>query len=390
MVRLNNRQSGVASLFVVIFAAMVMVIITIGFVRTMLNDQQQATVNDLSQSAYDSAQAGIEDAKRAILRYQSVCISGNASQCTTAYSDISSTTCNFANRKLTDVDLSSDAVTAEVRVQQAGTVNNLDQAYTCVKIIPNTADYIGDLKQDDSKNIPLIGVSDFNYINIEWYNEMDLQGSALSVSVPPSASGTPLLAQSSWVSNRPPILRTQLTQFNSSGFSLTDFDSNANNSIASSSTMFLYPSSINGVPTSGFLSTTRQQATVSPIKSMCSASLSGGGYACSARIQLPITVSAGAKTAYLNLRALYGKAHYRITLFLNSSSSAINFKAVQPEVDSTGRANNLYRRIDARIELGNINFPYPNAAVDVLGNYCKSFVITDQENDYASSCAPQP
>lgn len=383
----KNKQNGAASLFIVVFTALVVVIITVGFVRIMLSDQQQASVNDLSQSAYDSAQAGVEDAKRAILRYENICNTGTYTDCNVAYADTTNSQCNYANGKLSDVATSKDPVTGEVKVQ-TGASNNLDQAYTCVKILLDTTDFIGDLKQDDSKIIPLLGVTNFDTIKIEWFNSADLQGSTGAVNVPLASSGQPLLAQSSWTSatslNRPSIMRAQLIQYNPTGFSLSDLDNNTSN-VASSSTMFLYPSNINGVPASGFPSV-RRQATVSPINSLCNTSLSAGGYACSATIKLPMAVSAGARSAYLNLKALYKKAHYRITLW--NGVTSVKFHAVQPEVDSTGRANDLFRRVSSRVELGDISFPFPEAAVDLNGNYCKNFIVTDKTSDYENYCTP--
>ena len=73
----KRKESGAASLFAVIFSAMLLTILAAGFVKLMLKDQQQAINNDLSQSAYDAALAGVEDAKRVIR----ACQKGNASAC---------------------------------------------------------------------------------------------------------------------------------------------------------------------------------------------------------------------------------------------------------------------------------------------------------------------
>lgn len=395
----KSRQDGAASLFIVIFTTLIILIITVSFIRLMINDQQQASANDLSQSAFDSAQAGVEDAKRVIIRYQNICMTSvNPSDCTSAFTSVTDTRCNYANQTLTDAYLAkSGGVGSEVRVQKGSTTNNFDQAYTCVKINLDTNDFIGNLKQDESKMVPLVGVSNFNSVKIEWFTQSDLQGNSGSIINAQSGVATPLLAQDSWTTisepNRPAIMRTQLIQYGTgiagqtNGFLITDFNANKLNT-AYNSTMFLYPSLT--LSSSSTFPTTRRESSAPlptvPKSAKCSSTITAGGYACSITLTLPMTVSAGTKSAFLNLKALYKKTHYRITL--SNSGTSVMFHSVQPEVDSTGRANDLFRRISSRIELGDTSFPFPEAAVDLTGNFCKNFMVTDKFSDYENNCTP--
>ena len=65
----KQTKQGAASIFVVIFTTLLLGVITLSFVRIMISEANQTTNYDLSQSAYDSALAGIEDAKVALLKY---------------------------------------------------------------------------------------------------------------------------------------------------------------------------------------------------------------------------------------------------------------------------------------------------------------------------------
>jgi hypothetical protein len=95
-----------------------------------------------------------------------------------------------------------------------------------------------------------------------------------------------------------------------------------------------------------------------------------------------------ARTAFLHLSALYNQAHYKIQLE-DSTGAVVQFANVQPEVDSTGRANDLFRRTVSRVELSG-DFSYPNAEIDITGNLCKNFSVTTRINDYknTNTCTP--
>lgn len=383
------KQSGAVSLFIVIFTALLLTIITVSFVRIMLSDQRQATAADLSRSAYDSAQAGVEDAKRALLDYQSECASGDASRCATALALINSSVCNKALSRVISYTPGQEVLVQQTTGDGAAA---LQQAYTCVKIIRQTDDYVGALNQDDSKLVSLAGVSSFASVRLEWFSAKDLEGTSPNVDVPGISADPPLLSQSNWTSattpNRPSLMRAQLMQFGSGGFSLSDFDGSTNTaSESNANTLFLYPSDISkALSIKAFLGNTRKVAT-NPTQVHCEPNLGPGGYACSVDLTLPTPINGGNRTAYLRLTSLYKATNYRVTL-LTAAGLAVKFDGVQPRIDSTGRANDLFRRVQSRVEVIDTDFPYPDAVVDTTGNLCKDFLVTDDPADYQNNCTP--
>jgi len=397
-----NKQRGSVSLFVVIFAALLITILSVSFVRIMIKDQQQATATDLSQSAYDSAQAGTEDSKRALLRYQNVCSTGTVSDCAVAKAAIISPICNNAVKTLNDVVPSGSGSEVKVQTARESTSggNSLDQAYTCTKILLDTPDYLGTLSANESRVIPLDAANSktFDTVQIQWFNSNDLS-SADNTKIGFS-SNTAL--SSPWISttgsatnlNKPPILRTQLMQsdYSGAGFSLSSFDDFATTSRSNSSTLFFYPNGSSGVANTtatnsknAALLDTRQnpKTNIVPNPITCSGDIKAGGYSCTVQLKVPKEGDATKVTSLLRLTPLYVKSNFRVTLLKNNS--VVNFNGVQPQIDSTGRANSLYKRLQTRVELVDTNFPYPEAAVDVTGSFCKNFWVTDNAADFADS-----
>lgn len=394
----RTHELGAVSLFIVVFTALLITVVTVSFIRLTVRDQQQATTVDLSQSAYDSAQAGVEDAKRAIIRYQTVCATSDSATCLAAQTKINSTECNVG---LSDIVTPVDG---EVKIQQSTGDNALDQAYSCVKVNLDTEDYLGILPTNGSKVVPLVSTKPFNTVLLEWYSSENLQTTnSFDVDLQSGASlSQPLLAQSAWKPNRPSLMRAQLMQFSTTGFTLGNFDSVNASGQSNANTLFLYPTGTTGTESSTIdeasfvgrdargVPTGTRTTTSNPLPVSCSGNLTKGGYACRVRLTLPDPIGAGSRVTYLKLSALYNKTNFRLTLSNNGVDAAI-FSGVQPQVDSTGRANDLFRRVQSRVELTDLvdsSFPYPDNAVDITGNLCKDFLITDTASDYNNTCSP--
>ena len=411
-----HRESGAVSLFVVIFAMLIITVITVSFLRLMVAEQQQATDNDLSQSAYDSAQAGVEDAKRALLRYQQICTTtADPSACADLNAKLSSTECNEAlkisNIASTENVSSSDGSTrsGEVKVQQSEGVDSaLDQAYTCVTMQLQTLDYVGSLAPGESQLVPLVGSTNFNTVTVEWFSKDDVTNDTGTVKLLPAPSSDALISKDKWDINTPPVMRTQLIQFGSN-FSMTGFDavdSSSGVTQSNSNSVFLYPTSsvsVNLVPftaldtrknTSG-AEADPDTSLLTPRKVQCKPAVSSStDYSCSMSLTLPEPIGGGTtRTAFLRLMPFYNAASFRVVLSNGDPALATNvvrFKDVQPIIDSTGRANDIFRRVESRVNLYNTDFPYPDATIDVNGNFCKNFAVTDDPNTYTESntCTP--
>lgn len=391
----RKRQAGAVSLFVVIFAALLLTVVTVGFVQIMVKDQQQAGIQDLSQSANDSALAGVEDAKRLLLLDQA-CRDGTAAS-TVNCSAIAAALTPVPGQNETECNtLSAAGIVGEANnetlVQQSAGDNatKLDQAYTCVKIGVNTSNYEGRLEANKTMLVPIMGVSSFDTIEISWFSHEDVSSITNDPEINFPYVGPEIHLPrigSVWGIENPPLLRTQLIQMGG-GFKLSDFNDSLAGPRSNANTLFLYPTE-NGPASQSFAFDARRSPTNLPQLVDCVESFNDATYACKATITLPAPIDGNTanRNAYLRLTTLYNGARFSVKL--KSGASDVMFNRVQPEVDSTGRANDVFRRVKARVELKG-DFSYPEAAIDMVGDLCKNFTITDDEGGYTNSntCLP--
>lgn len=396
IVHLRNRERGAVSIFVVVFCALLMTVLTISFIRLMVQEQQQAATNDLSQSAYDSAQAGVEDAKRALL----LCQNGDSLAC----ASLDSGACDSVPRALSSAATADSDGNKEVKIQTGVGDDKLNQAYTCVKVTRQTNDYSTPLGSGESKMIPLkvASTDTFDTVKLSWFEYEDFSSAGMggrNVQLPDAVSAKLVpVSTNDWPKNRPSLMRLQLMQFDAStGFTLDSF--NKNDELANKSntnTMFLYPTKTVSSNSFDFIDDKRQNqddpaaGRINNVK--CGDDLTTERFACKEiTLHLPEPIggdAAGRKaSAYLRLTALYNATHYSVSLY--KGANLVKFDSVLPIVDSTGRANDIFRRVESRLEVNPLDFPYPDAAVDITGSLCKHFTVTDQSSGYSKgTCNP--
>ena len=75
----GETRQGASSFVMVMFFTMLLGIIMVGFISIMLSNIMSSTNYDLSQSAYDSSLAGIEDAKIMLLKFNNCAAHSNPS-----------------------------------------------------------------------------------------------------------------------------------------------------------------------------------------------------------------------------------------------------------------------------------------------------------------------
>lgn len=391
-----NSKRGLASFYVVIFATILFGVVTVSFVRIILSEAAQSSNDDLSRSAYDSAIAGVEDAKTAVNRYYS-CLQGvgNPGNCdSSAYNMIFAEDCTTNGigiaRYLYQDYNADDPDNVEVKIQQtspsgSNADNVSDQAYTCVILKDTTPDYRGTLSKDTpTKAVPLgvynnngvqpTRIGDVKKIRFSWFSQLN-EGNLNTLKVSPD--GVTLKDSSS--TTVPPTVAVTLIRARS-GMTINDFYT-ANNG-ADYSTVILLPSAegngnVTEIPYSQLQAygNTNKDAKNMPVPVTCSTQTEFACYVEFTGLSFNSTDS-----VFLIVSLPYADTvmDFATTLY-DSSNQEVDFVGVQIQVDSTGRTNQLVRRVEARLDPTDLFFPYPQYELFLDGSgeaLNKNFWIT--------------
>lgn len=400
------NQSGVAAIFVVIFFALLIGIITLSFATIANQDQQRSTNNDLAQSAYDSSQAGIEDGRRLLAAYYKCLQEGKV--CNNNVDAAAATLSAETKQKYESIfnkdDCSAIAVAEDkglinidgnisgnVVSVESGSGGDLQQAYTCVNIKTKTPDYQTSLQANQSRLIPLSALSsDGNSsaypdkATLSWFMKRDSgSGDEFKYDYTKPTTPNPLtLPASNWGDNTPSLIRVQIipvaSSVNVSPAAVND----------GSRTIFLYPK--DGGSTSSVDINSDTIRRVSKINTPvlangCVVSKDATAYGFACKADLTGFLADGSTKYYLRVTPLYNKSTVNITL--HSGGTSLLFDNVQPTIDSTGRANDLYRRSFTRMNPININEVTFDADFTSTDSICKDYSVGGSTSDFnAGSC----
>ncbi|MBQ6127955.1 hypothetical protein IJI69_04735 [Candidatus Saccharibacteria bacterium] len=425
---MNKKLSfkrGATSIYAVIFLTLMFGIITMSFVRIVINESISTTNADLYKSAYDSAMAGVEDAKIAVLKYHD-CIS----QGYTANKDSAETSCpriiyemeqgiadescdvvaRVLGRENGGEDTQYSTIIQETQsTSDEGSSSYMEQAYTCVKITEETDDYLTTLTAADSTRIiPLhsADLTDINAIEFSWFSDVNASSTASNYMIGSDATKTELKDNSQTYA--PPVVTFEIFQTDSANgapyFNVGELSVNNSKSTGTDHAMLVFE------PKDGTGKNIVDAATVLDHSDKYSNDLiitnckAGERYACTTTIMFPPTyrnTPRAAATTFLKVSLPYQRPSTDISVSLcktwdsleNKCSSYTKLTGVQAAIDSTGRANDLYRRVEARVELVDLYYPYPEYAIFLGGSNetNKSYWVTNNckraENGSVSSCS---
>ena len=413
-----KTKKGMASLYLVAFTTLLLGIVTMSFARVMISESREASNSDLSQSAFDSALAGIEDAKTAILKYEQCNNNPSGEGCNEIIAKMDE---SFKNHNCDVVrNILGNSGEGAVTISK-----DLNQSYTCVTIANDAPIYQSTLTEDiRSRVVPAGTIEDYqNVVGIElrWFT-IDSNDEVRFMDDNTGDNFIPLKAKSDAMDmsarkKAAPILTFELFQTDSN-FQMYELDlNNETNTGTDHAMIMLYPKegsndsfvsardlldASNKSNQAALNSSANASSSVVPKLVSCYDHKDGGAY-CRAVIQFPATYNGSAdntdgtystvkdstkrakQTFMFRVSLPYGapQTDFSITpcrlIEDNKCKNPSKFTGAQYIIDSTGRASDLYRRIIARIET-TPKFIFPEYAVQVSGNNAvieKNFYVTE-------------
>lgn len=361
--KIKNDQSGFAAIVVALVLILVLSLTTVGFAELMSSNQKEALNKQLSSQAYYAAESGVNDAIQAYAKgytYAKTECGGNFPGATgdSSYSEtpsVNTTTNTDITCLLTNPNPSSII-------------------YTISNTQPTVIEIQGCSQNDKSSPISQCnGYSPepISTINISWYDGGSNLLTGLNANKFPSANNIN--------SNYSNILRIELVPLSGS-LSRSALISNAY-------TAYLEPNgSAASASSDSVTSSNTGENSGEILSSNCPTGFSSTtGVICN--VNLNVSTLSNSSTYLLVLRSIYSYSTTAIATIYDSSDKALNIGDAQLLIDSTGKAQNILKRIQVRVSETN-EFETPDAVVH--GLVCKQLNVlpsgTVGSSDSSSEC----
>jgi hypothetical protein len=365
-----RNEQGFVSILSTIFFILLMSVLTIGFLRIMSDEQSQVVDSDLSKAALASAESGVEDAKRALVYCRGLATGAPRTAC---YQALQNQNCPgifspaVAGNPL-PTGLAVDTTAGDGSVRVGNPANN--QRYTCVTTSLLTDNVVGQANEVSGDFIPLSGNADYNQVTV-WWHQTSSDGPA---PIPGIIDANNNYRYDGWKdatgARFTAMLRLQLVEFDK-GDTLAQL---TNRTVG----IYAVPTSSGGLSIMNFPTPIDANAWAGADKHVevtCNtAGATSRGYLCGLTMGVPQKLLADNKEYYLLVKSVYGAPHYMVDIAQNGAR--IKFNDVQPQIDSTGAAADVFRRVISRVSYTSDAFNTTNA-IEGGVSLCKDIFITD-------------
>ncbi|MBR2709861.1 hypothetical protein IKE72_02155 [Candidatus Saccharibacteria bacterium] len=401
---MKKTKKGAASFYIVTITTLILMVLVVSFATVITSEIERTTNDDLSQSAYDTALAGVEDARIAFAAYQKCKAVGGTTASGSSCNDLiriveaDEKKCTMVAELLGKPTTDGAVMIEEVNSSKAGATNNMQQYYTCNKLDTVLNDYRATLSSSTQMKVIKakfangITANMIGKLRVSWYSgnkdTYTMQGNKLTGNFISNRVKFPTIG--SQRAATPPTVSFALVQ-TAPYFNYGDFDATSADGRTNRAMVYLVPSSDvntsgvsgnyraawngneNVIPAAELAKSNNKQAGNLPYVVKCGNSDSE--FACSTMIYLPDPIISGGDPAnstrnddtFLIMLSLpYGipETDFSLEFFCKDGDAycanvssrqgldggQVKLDGIQVEIDSTGRANDIYRRVITRME----------------------------------------
>lgn len=344
----KNSQIGFVSIITVLFLAVLVTLFTLGFARVMIKGQQNTLNSQLNSQAFYAAETGVNDAIQAI---------------EAGYvPPIEDTDC--APLKSVDTQLQK-----QIPIE-----------YTCQLVSSGVKDIQYSALADTPRTFPIFTngeiVTDKD-ITIDWENGTNYLGAGPYHPQTGGQTALPKAADWSTASNPSPAMLRITVYTMPAGASRADFNGNQK-------TLFLTPEKAADNDNETRINF-NSAADGSVVSAHCKNLTNTRQYSCRASLNMdgtdfhPETYN----RVFLRILPIYHQTNVDIyfnkaNIFNETTNNKTTLFNAQYSIDSTGRANDVYRRIQVRIPYNEVTNP-PNGVVSGSG-FCKRYIFDKRNN----------
>lgn len=381
-------KKGAASFYMVAFSTLLLVIIATSFALVIVANVVRSSNDDLSQSAYDAAMAGVEDALLAYKTYMDCKASGASAGGTLSSGDM--VTCQdilFWVTKAPDCFMTARILGRIGKNDEGEEVavgdSTMNQAYTCVKFQQDDESYVAKLEPklpESTINVEFdeaSAMANAKTLTMRWGGVSDDDSAVKFGGNMFSSDGKMKFPTYGDFSNNGadtnilPVVSLRILQVSDNPSFADVLDAASDDGKSNRAMAYFVPvndsssevvgavrlegNRLNAADFAATNSGSVGESSNLPFLVKCDDDTSGREYPCEVTVELPELLGKKVRAELIvSVASVYGNAGEVEIEFRDELDRTINVKNGNAVVDSTGRAGDRYRRIRAKLQSDNV------------------------------------